>query len=301
MAGSIEISTSVFCKSVAEHPHEARLVLGTRMITVDGEDIALEIDLSDVFDIRVGPPPQAASGVFGGTVLTIGLDRDDKREVLFVNAAKRTLEKVSGLLYRRILDGTEVAVRHPAEVGGRVTGRSYDIGTLQVTPGKVGCMGIEIPCVTELDAVVDFSRSTEELLGREQSTITITYVTDGTAISLDLSMNPARKQHLLGRFLRQEYDEVRRDLSRIDVPDSALGVLAKLYSLRGSASHGSLLGGTSQSTATLLRALVQRDLVEVDEDRVTLTPRGWVLATEFLGRTDPPSTPSDAKASGARS
>lgn len=300
MAQPVEIPTNVLYRSVSERPTEARFRLGDRQITVEGEELSVEIPLSEIFDARVGPPPKAANGFFGGSILTIGFDRDDEREVLFADGDGETIEKVGGLLYRRILDGTEVAVRHPAEVGGRVTGESYDIGTLQVTPGKVGCMGIEVPCILDLDSVVDFSRSTEELLGREQTTITITYVKNGVAVSLDLSMNPPRKQHLLARYLRGEYDEIRREVGRLDVPEPALRALVKLYSLRGTAKPQSLLVGESVSTASVLRGLAKHELVRVTEERVELTPRGWILVTEHVGDNGSTSRGGQASRSGLR-
>lgn len=286
MSGTVDLTATVYSRSLTGEPVTARLSLGDDRLSIEGDGVAGRIDLSNVFDVRLGPPPQAVTSVFDGTVLTVGFERNGQRAVLFVGGEENTLTKVAGLLYRRLLDGEQVAVRHPAEVGGRVTGATFDIGTLHVVPDRVGCTGVETPFELDLATVVDFSRSVDELLGDEQPIIRMKYVRAGVAVSLDLALNPPRRQHLLGRHLQRSYVETRRAVRQLEVPSPGVRALTRLYTRRGSTDPQSLLSTDPAATPDLLRALVERDLVEVTDDEVALTPRGWILVTEHVGTSD---------------
>lgn len=285
MPETIDIPTTVYCRSRHEHPIEARFAIDDRLVVRNGER-SLGVDYADVFDVRVGPPPTAAAEAFSGTVLTVAYDSGGDREVLFVKAEQDTLETVAGLLYRRLLNETEVVVSHPAAIGGRVTNKSFEIGTVLVGPGQVGCRGIDKPFSIDLETIVDFSRTSEELLGKQRAIIEITYVKKGIAVSLKLSISSGRKQHLLGRFLRREYDAVRSQLGGLDLPDPARHALVTLYSRRGTAPPDSLLPNSGTSTDAVVRGLQKADLVEVDGGEVALTSRGWILVSEFGGADD---------------
>jgi len=285
MSGEIELSATVLCECLREEPIESRLVFGDDELRLEGDDGALAIGQSDIFDVRIGSSPQVATEFFTGTVLTIGFDQRGDREVLFVDGTRRTLKKYAGLLYRWLLDGTEVAVRHPAEVGGRVTGETFDIGTLRVTPGKVGCTGISYPFGIGLDTIVHLSRSEGELLGDQRPMIATQYVRDGMVVTVELSVSDPRKQHLLGRHLRQEYDDIRQRVRQLDIPTTAVRTLYTLYSLRGAATPSSLFGGPSGTSVDVLRGLRKAGLVRITDEKVGLTSSGWILVTEHVDAT----------------
>lgn len=282
MSGRIELSATVFCECVDEVPTPADLTFGDDHLRLESEADSLTVAQSDVFDVRLGSSPRVATDFFTGSVLTVGFDVDDDREVLFVDGSEDTLETYAGLLYRWLLDGREVAVRHPAEIGGRVTGQPFDIGTLRVTPGKVGCTGIDYSFGVDLDRIVHLSRSEGELLGERRTMIELQYVKDGRAVSLDLSVDPPRIQHLLGRHLRQEYDKIRQRVRELDIPEVAVRTLYELYSLRGAATPSTLFDGPSDASAAILRGLGKADLVRFGDDEVELTSRGWILVTEHV-------------------
>lgn len=285
MPETIQIPTTVYCQSRHEHAIEARFAIDDRLVVRNGEH-SLNVDYADVFDVRVGPPPTAAAGTLSGTVLTVAYDSGGDREVLFVKAEEETLSTVAGLLYRRLLNDTEVVVSHPAAIGGRVTDKSFEIGTVLVGPGQVGCRGIDRPFSIDLDSIVDFSRTSEELIGEQRAVIDITYVKKGIAVSLKCSISASRKQHLLGRFLRWEYDDVRSQLGGLDLPDPARHALVTLYSRRGKAPLDSLLPNSGTSVDTIARGLQKAELVEVNGDEVALTSRGWILVSEYGGAED---------------
>lgn len=282
MSAPIEFSATILCEPVHEGPMRADLTFGGDGLRVDAEEHSLAVAKPDIFDVRLGSSPQAATEFFAGTVLTVGFETDECREVLFIDGSQRSLGKYAGLLYRWLLDGLEVAVRHPAEVGGRVTGQTFDIGTLRVTPGKVGCTGISHPFGIDLDTIVHLSRFEGELLGDQRTMIDLQYVKDGMVVALDLSIDTPRRQHLLGRHLRQEYDDIRRTVRTLDLPAPAVRTLYKLYSLRGTASPSSLFDGSPDASIEILRGLGKAGLVRLTDDEVGLTSKGWILVTEHV-------------------
>jgi len=278
----IDISTTVLYRPHDDDPVEARLSLGD-VLTVRNGTLDAEIDLSTVFDVHVGPPPAAATEAFTESVLIVGFEGEDGRDVLFVDATESTLDNVAGVLYRRLLNDIEAVVSHPTNIGGRVTDKSFEIGRLLVTPGKVGCRGVNSPFSIDLETIVDFSRSAETLMGERRPVITIKYVKQGVAVSLKLSLSSARKQHLLGRVLRRDYDRVRGSLQQLDLPRPAFRALVKLYSLQGTAPPETLVRNVSVSAEPLVRGLLKAGLVEISDDEVGLTPSGWILVTEHIG------------------
>lgn len=282
----LEVTATILYQPYADGPVEGQFRLSGETIRFRNDDLDMTLDLSSVFDVRVGSPPKAARNVFSGKILIIGFDQSETREVIFLKFDKPILKTIADLLYRRLLDGAEVAVSHPSKVGGRVTSKSYEIGKLVVSPGKFGCLNINRPVSVNLESIIDFSRSTETLLDERQQVITIQYVQQGIAISLKLSLPQSRRHHLLGRFLRREHNETKEKLERIDLPKAASQALVKLYSLRGTAKPQSLFKSASEPAAAVLRGLVKADLVEINDEQATLTSRGWILVAEHSKKND---------------
>jgi len=285
MTQSIDFATTVLCPSVSTEPSDAQFRLDETGVSIDGIELSETAGLKEIFDVRLGQPPQAAREAFSGTVLTIGFERDGHRVVVFVDGTESTLQQVSGLLFRRLLDGTEVAITHPTTIGGRVTDRQTEIGTLRITPGNIGCTGITVPCNVELDSVVGVNRSEKELLGRTEPTVELQYVEQGVVVGADLSLNPPRKLNLLGRYLRRKYSRIRRRVRHMNPPDQAIRVLTRLHAHGGTTTSGAMLERASNDPEALLRYLLTNDFVELDAGEIQLTMPGWVLVSERMGTT----------------
>jgi helix-turn-helix protein len=295
MPTTVEIPATVF-PTWREEPAEGTLTLGADSVGVAAGEWDHEAAFADVFDVRLGPPPHEVDRRFEGETLTVGVERDGERAVVFASGDDDDIQRFGRLLYRRLLDGTAVAVRHPAAVGGRVARRRFDTGTLQVAPAAVGVTGIEAPFVVDIESVVDFSRRELDVRGETRRVIEIQYVRDGTVVTLDLSIDSPRSQQLLGRYLRLEYADLRRELEGLDLPGAAGELLVRLYALEGSAPAETLVEGHPQSRE-LLGKLAACGLVTRGDDVVELTPRGWVLVTEQVGPAPPDAVPGSASES----
>lgn len=277
MTGAIELSTSVLCPSVSSEPSDASIRLDHSKVAVTGPELTEEAGLEEIFDVRLGQPPQAAQKAFSGTVLIIGFERGGQRAVLFLDGSSETLERFSGLLFRRLLDGTEVAVCHPVSIGGRLTDRQVNIGEIRVTPGKIGCTGVTRPLNIDLESIVDVSRSEKEILGHKEGSVEIQYVKRGTVVGVDFSLNPPRKLNLLGRYLRRNYSRLRQQAQALNPPAPIVQILTRLYAARGHTDSGAMLARESDNPRALLQTLLDHVLVELVDGEVRLTMLGWVL------------------------
>ena len=288
MSDAIELSASVLCPSVSSEPSDAQIRLDHSKVAVTGSELTEEAALDEIFDVRLGQPPQAAENAFSGTVLIIGFERNGQRVVLFVDGTTSTLERFSGLLFRRLLDGTEVAVCHPSSIGGRVTNRPTNIGELRVTPGIIGCTGISHPLNIDLESIVDVTRSEKQLLGRKEASVNLSYVKQGVVVGVQLSINPPRKLNLLVRYLRRNYSELTRQARSLNPPQPVVHVLTRLYARGGRTASRAMLSEESDNPKALLQTIVDNGLVELADGEVRLTMLGWVLVIAEISRSTVP-------------
>lgn len=266
---------------------ECHVHLNDDTIRFEGRDVVMNVDFSDIFDIRLGHPPLAVAGEFHSTTVTIGVREDLGEETAaqdyyFVNTDQAGIETFGEALYRTVLNGTEVAVRHPTEIGGRRTNSSFTIGTLHIADRSVGVTDIDVPFKVDIESIIDFTTSERELLGENRDVIEVTYVKNGRSIVFEVAVSLDRKHNILGRYLRLEYSKRVRELGSVDISPAETKALAVLYSMNGEAKLQTLLSGRSESSLSVLKFLQKRDLVEASEGYVRLTPEGWiVISTQF--------------------
>lgn len=288
MTDTIEFSASVLCPAVSGEPSGAQVRLDGSSVTVTGSELTETASLQEIFDVRLGQPPKAAGDAFSGRVLIIGFERGGQRAVLYVDGSVSTLEQFSGLLFRRLLDSTEVAVGHPVTLGGRVTADSTNIGTLRVTPGRIGCTGINNPLNVDIESIVDVTRSETKLLGRREPSVRFQYVRHGVVVGVVLSLNPPRKLNLLGRYLRRSYSPLRKQALATDPPAPVIQTLMRLYAHGGRTDSKAMLARESDNPEVLLQTLLDNELVELVEGEVRLETFGWVLVIEQATTTKRP-------------
>jgi len=255
---------------------------------VTGSELTEAASLEEIFDVRLGQPPKAAGDAFSGTVLIIGFERGGQRAVLYVDGSVSTLEQFSGLLFRRLLDGTEVAVCHPVTLGGRVTEDPTNIGTLRVTPGRIGCTRINNPLNVDIESIVDVTRTETKLLGRREPSVRFQYVKHGVIVGVVLSLNPPRKLNLLGRYLRRTYSQLQKQALALDPPAPIIQTLMRLYAHGGHTDSRGILEAESDNPEALLQTLLDNELVELVDGEVRLETLSWVLVIEQATATKRP-------------
>lgn len=249
---------------------------------LDAESV-LEISLDSIFDIVLGPPPQAIAQRFTTETVTIAYEDGPDRRVLHIgNPDEDIVTRFGNFLFMSILNGTDVVFRHPAEIGGRVTDQSPASGTLYITDNAVKIVTPTGSFKIPPNAVIDFTTTRRVFDDEETECVSVAYVRDGTSIHAEISVDSHRKINLLGRFLRRQYRELRRDLGEFDLSEHEVRVLTKLYTLGGQAKVQSLLSERSQQAIETLAKLDGRNLIGVKNGRVTMTPEAWIIVTDRI-------------------
>jgi len=253
-------------------------------LALEGDHFEATIPIEEIFDVRLGPPPMSVAGQFNSKTLTIAVDSEGDfgergRDVYFLSGNDSGVEQFGQLLFKTVLNGTEVAVRHPAEIGGRRTQSAFTIGELHLGDRTVGFSAIDMPFKVDIDSIINFSTDERDLLGETREIIKVQYVREGRSIVFEVALNPDRKRYLLGRYLRLEYSKVQRELGKIDLSPAETKALATLYTMHGKANLQTLLSGRSESSIKVLKLLQKRDLIEGGEGYVELTPKGWIMIT----------------------
>ncbi|MFB6233638.1 MAG: CheF family chemotaxis protein [Haloarculaceae archaeon] len=263
----------------------ARVVLNdTALVLATGEDDSVTVPLSSVIDVIVGVVPNVFDPL-PGTPVTVAYRAEGGRVAATVAAEERTIEKFATVLYKAMLNGTSVVLKHPAKVGGRVVDSEYRGGILSLSASAVQFETGEGPVTVPLSAVVDFDRETRTIDGDDRAVIVVSHVDDGTALTTVAATETPRTLAILGRYLRQEYQSVLDALSELSLSDPETEMLTTLYSAGDmDVSLPSVLDADPKAVKRLLHALHRKGLVESGENGPVLTARGRIVVTEHLER-----------------
>lgn len=285
-----EFPARVVCKSRdLDGPIDVRVRLDRTHLTIQTDEHELSAPVSAVFDVTRDRPPLPAEDEFDGPMLTVAFHRGLESEVVFFEGDPDHLDRFRYLLFKVVLDGTDVVVRHPAEIGGRATGTSPQRGTVFLGRRAVEFADLDLPFEIDLESIVDFTTRNREVEGREFPVVAIEFVRNASAIISEVALGPSRKFNLFGRFLRTEYASVREALSAIDLSATDEAVLRRLYSVGGQTGVRTLLGDRDRSSLRTIESLRDRRLVEGEDGQIALTPRGWILVTDTLQAWTPRS------------
>lgn len=265
---------------------KARVLLNeTALVLATGEDDRLTIPLSGVLDINRGVP--AIFDALPGTPVSVAYRDGNARRVATVAPDERTAEKFATVLFKALLSGTTVVLRHPAKVGGRVVDSSFHGGILSLSADSVQFETDEGPVSIPLGAVVDFDRQERTIEGSDRPVLVVSHVDDGTALTTVAATESSRELALLGRFLRQEYQTVIDSLSELRLAESETEMLTTLYSAGDmDVSLPAVLDTDPKRVKRILHALHEKGLVESGENGPVLTARGRIVVNEYLERVN---------------
>lgn len=256
---------------------EKRLVLAVR-----GND-KLTIPLDSIFDIAVGKVPEELEGFFESTV-TIAFQKNDRQFVAAIEGDDEKIQKFSTVLYKAILNGTTMTVKHPARVGGRVTDEEFVPAKLFLKPGHVEFKTQDGAIDITLAEVTEFSRAEHEIAGADRPALEVRHMPGGTAVLTVAAIDSARKMGILGRYLRLEYSDLMAELKEIELTDDKKEILIAIYSGAGGEgmSLAQIIDKEPSEVTMLLNRLEEDDLVVDSEDGTKLTPKGQVVVNKHL-------------------
>jgi helix-turn-helix protein len=269
-------------------PVRGRIVCSQkRLVLAADSDHSLHIPLSSIFDIAIGHVPPELGEFFESTV-TVAFERDDRRRVAAVEASDDHVRKFATVLFKAILNGTEVTVRSPARRGGRVTDEPFVATRLSLEPQTVWLRSGGEDVSIELGSVTNFDRDKRVVGGRERPVLVVDHMAGGQTLTTLAATRSARKLSLLGRYLRMEYADLVSDIQDVELTEDKTEVLVALYSGANApgVSLANVLDMDASELTMLLNDLAADDLVEDTESGTELTPKGRVVATNHLEDVD---------------
>jgi len=268
-------------------PTEGRVLLNeTQLVFAAGGDDRETVPLQSVIDVQVDTVP-AVFDPLPGTPVTIAYRSGDSRAVALVAADESTVDKFTAVLFKALLNGTAVTIKHPAKVGGRVVDGEFSGGLLSLSSGAVVFDTEEGPISVQLDAVVDFDRESRTINRVDRSVLVISHMDNGEALTTVAATDSNRKLSLLGRYLRRQYQTVIDSLRDLELSEPETETLTTIYSAGDvDVSLTSVLGKEPKTVKRLLHALHRKGLVESDDGGPVLTATGQIVVNAYLERVN---------------
>jgi helix-turn-helix protein len=265
----------------SDEPVTGRVLLSQRRLVLATDEGKTTIPLSGVFDVVVGRVPGDLQSFFSDSV-TLAFERRGDRRTALVEGEPDDMERFTRLLFKALLHGVTVTVRHPAQVGGRVTDASDHTASLTVSPGAVEFGDCPDPFTVDLSAVIDYERTGRTLAGKRRPALVFRHVVDGQTVTSIATVPNERALNVLGRYIKQEYDEAMEELESFDPTEEQLEVLVSIYSAGGSANIAEVVTGDVTQTSMVLDALREAGLVVDGEAGAALTRKGQMIVTSYL-------------------
>ncbi|MFB6165002.1 MAG: CheF family chemotaxis protein [Haloarculaceae archaeon] len=262
-------------------PVSGRVLLSQKRLVLASDAGRVTVALSKIFDVAVGHVPPDLGDFFDSTV-TIAFNQNGRRHVAAVEADDEKIGKFSTVLFKALLNGTTMTVKHPARVGGRVTGESFETAKLFLKPQSVQFKGPDTGFSVDLSTVTNFERTVREIAGRDREVLAVRHMRSGQALTSLAAIDSARKMSLLGRYLRLEYGDVVADLRDLDLGEAETELLVAVYSTGPGVSLPSFLDTDPSQVTMLLNDLQQKGLVADGEDGTELTAKGRIVVSDAL-------------------
>ena len=265
-------------------PVKGRVLLSQkRLVLAANDETKATIPLSAVFDIAVGHVPSDLGDFFDSTV-TVAFERNDSRYVAAIEAGEGKIDKFSTLLFKAILNGTDMTVKHPSRVGGRVLDSEFVPAKLALKPRAVRFRKRDSPLDIPLSTVTGFDRSHREIAGSKRPVLEIRHMNEGQSTMTLAATESSRKMSILGRYVRLEYSDLMSDLEDVEVSNDEKEVLVALYS--GASTQGvslpNILDAEPEHVTMLLNRLQDEEMVVDTEEGTKLTPKGRVVVNNHL-------------------
>jgi helix-turn-helix protein len=264
-----------------------RIILGEdRLVLAASEDDRVTIPLTAVFDVATGNEAAMVEQI-PGSPATIAYEDGPNRTTAVIAADESTIGKFTSVLFKALLNGTRVTIKHPAKIGGRVLETAFKGGLLTLESGGVVFDTDEGPVTIPLSSIVDFDRETRTVDGSERPVVVVAHMDNGEALTTLAATDSPRKLSILGRYLRQTYDKVLESLQEITQSEPETETLATLYSTGDmDVSLTSVLDEDPQMVKRILHALHQKGLIESGENNPVLTAKGQIIVNQYLERVN---------------
>lgn len=260
-------------------PATGRILLSQKRLVLATDAGKTTIPLSSIFDVAVGQVPQDLGKFFDSTV-TIAFRKGDHRHVAAIEAGDDKVEKFSTVLFKALLNGTTMTVKHPARLGGRVTNAAFQPAKLVLKPRMVRFKRPDSPVTVDLSTVTSFERSQREVDGKPREVLSVRHMQDGQAMTSLAAIDSGRKMGILGRYLRLEYSDIVADLEDISLSGDETELLVAVYSTGPGVSLANVVDVEPSQVEMLLGGLREKGLLADGQAETELTAKGRIVVSD---------------------
>jgi helix-turn-helix protein len=262
-------------------PASGRILLSKKRLVLATDSGKTTIPLTSIFDVAVGHVPQDLGKFFDSTV-TIAFRKGDRRHVAAVEAGDDKIQKFSTVLFKALLNGTMMTVKHPARLGGRVTDAAFHPAKLYLKPRMVQFRGPDSTFSVDLSTVTSFERSQREIDGKQREVLSVRHMQDGQAMTSLAAVDSGRKMSILGRYLRLEYSDIVADLEDISLSEDETELLVAVYSTGPGVSLANVVDVEPSQVEMLLSDLRSKGLIADGQEETELTAKGRIVVSDKL-------------------
>ncbi|MUV90897.1 hypothetical protein GJ629_14165 [Halapricum sp. CBA1109] len=270
-------------QSAGSEPTRGRILLSRQRLVLAADDGKIQIPVENIFDVAVGQVPDDLGDFFSATV-TIAFRTQGRQQVAAVEGDDEKIEKFTNVLFKVLLNGTEMTVKHPARVGGRVTGEEFTPAKLFLKPGEVEFRRRGEDVTVRLATVTGFERLEREIAGSKRPVLAVKHMQGGRSVLSLAALPSEQKMNVFGRYLRMEYSDVVTDLQDIDLGEDETELLVTIYSTGDMEGIplADILDMEASEVTLLLNRLAEKDLIVDSETGTKITPRGRVVVNNHL-------------------
>jgi len=221
-------------------------------------------------------------GEFFDSTVTVAFNMNERRHVAAVEASDDKIEKFSTVLFKALVNGTAMTVKHPARVGGRVTGEEFYPAKLFLEPHSVAFRGSENRFSVDLSMVTNCDRMRREIAGATRDVLLVRHVVEGRALTSLAATDSSRKMGILGRYLRTEYSDLVADLKDVELSEAETELLVTIYSTGPDVSLANVLDVEPSQVEMLLSDLEQKELLVRTEETTEITGNGRIMVSNNI-------------------
>lgn len=262
-------------------PIAGRVVLSQKRLVLASGDGRTTVPLSDVFDVVVGHVPPDLSEYFDDTI-AIAYTSLGERRTAILEADAESISRFRTVLFKALIGGATVRIKHPARIGGRYTDASACKASIHLQERAVTFDGLSPPLRIDLSTITHFEKRDRTINGRTRPALNVQFMDDHEAITSEIVMGSPRLMNLLGRYLRLEYSELLEDVKDVELSEAETELLVAIYSGADGSNLAGVLGNDPSTVTMLLNTLEEKALVGSTNDGTHLTSLGRLAVGERM-------------------
>ncbi|TYT62657.1 CheF family chemotaxis protein [Natrialba swarupiae] len=264
-------------------PSSGRIITTKKRLVLATNDEKTTVPLSRVIDVNVGSVPNHVRQFFDDTV-TIGYESEHGVQSAVIESKSETVTKFVAILFRCLLNGRSLAVKHPARVGGRVKDTPVRSGTLRVKSRAIEVKTDRGAFEIDVETVMKIERSNKLGKRNDRVTLVVKYIDDDSGRTKTSLISPTKGQYvnLLARYLRLEFDELRDEVEEIELTDPEKRVLVSVHATGGDIDFTNMLDGDPTYVTNVLNSVQNKELIVEHEDSISLTPKGRIIVSQRI-------------------